>query len=58
MQAHTPALPQEKSGGSATLQQRSLDKVTGLIESVEVFVKSVVYLLSSYLLINVPKELA
>jgi hypothetical protein len=57
MQAHTLAPSQEESGGSATPRQRSLDKVAGLVKSVKVSVKSVVHLPSSYLLINVPKEL-
>jgi hypothetical protein len=39
------------------LQQCSLNKIIGLVKNVKVFVKSVVYLLSSYLLINVPEEL-
>jgi hypothetical protein len=39
------------------LQQRFLDKVVGLIKSIEVFVKSMVYLLLFYLFINVLKKL-
>jgi hypothetical protein len=53
MQAHTPAPPREKSDGSATPQQRSLDKIAGLVKNVKVFVKSIVNLPSSYPPINV-----
>jgi hypothetical protein len=35
------------------LQQRSLNKIIGLVKSVKVFVKSVVDLFSFYLLINI-----
>jgi hypothetical protein len=53
MQAYTLTLLQEKSGGFAMLQQRSLNKIAGLVKNIKVLVKSVVNLLSFYLLINV-----
>jgi uncharacterized membrane protein len=57
MQAHTLALLQEESDGFATSQQRFLNKVTGLVKNVKVFVKSVVNFSLSYLFINVTSSI-